>query len=300
MRPRPLAFARQQVFHPRAGAGQPGAHSGGLAVQHAGDLVGGVALDVVQVHGRAQVVGQLAHRVPDVGVARVAHELGDVVSYGIERHGVAVPVRFRQVAAAVDGHAQQPRLEVLGAGELGGVAVQPHEHVLVHVLGIGLRARLAQRQAVHGIAPIGHGARHEGLRAIRLRVVLCGHRSTPLTQAYEWEGAIVSTISEFAESTREPRRDGSAGRASRSSGGLRKARNGKGSGNAARPRAGRGLAGASVARRCYGSGYSTPTMTSVDFTMASAAAPSARPRSSMASFVMEPMMRAPSGVSMVT
>ena len=74
----------------------------------------------------------------------------------------------------------------------------------------------------------------------------------------------------------------------------------RGSGNAARPRAGRGLAGASVARRCYGSGYSTPTMTSVDFTMASAAAPSARPRSSMASFVMEPMMRAPSGVSMVT
>ena len=180
MRSRPLAFARQQVFHPRAGAGQPGAHSGGLAVQHAGDLVGGVALDVVQVHGRAQVVGQLAHRVPDVGVARVAHELGDVVSYGIERHGAAVPVRFRQVAAAVDGHAQQPRLEVLGAGELGGIAVQPHEHVLVHVLGIGLRARLAQRQAVHGIAPIGHGARHEGLRAIRLRVVLCGHRSTPL------------------------------------------------------------------------------------------------------------------------
>ena len=46
--------------------------------------------------------------------------------------------------------------------------------------------------------------------------------------------------------------------------------------------------------------YSTPTMTSVDFTMASAASPSARPSCSMASLVMEPLMRLPSAVSRVT
>ncbi|CAK7038487.1 MAG: hypothetical protein PEGG_01618 [Paraeggerthella hongkongensis] len=45
-----------------------------------------------------------------------------------------------------------------------------------------------------------------------------------------------------------------------------------------------------------GRGYSTPTITSVDFTMASASPPSASPSSSIASLVMEPLMREPSAV----
>ena len=43
-----------------------------------------------------------------------------------------------------------------------------------------------------------------------------------------------------------------------------------------------------------GQPYSTPTITSVDFTMTSAAAPSVRPSSSMASLVMEPLIVPPS------
>ena len=131
------------------------------------------------------------------------------------------------IVAAVDGDAQQPRLQVFVALEGGRVLQQAHEHVLVHVLRVArdLVWPSASRYTASPQSAMARAMKPPCDPAARRSLRSSIHPPYPSIRV---EGAIVSTISEFAESTREPRRDGSAGRASRSSGGLRKARNGKG------------------------------------------------------------------------
>ena len=74
-----------------AGAVQARARGGGAASHEGGRLVGGIALHVVQVHGRALLLGQLAHGVPDGGVLVVVRGGVGCVPFGVERDRAALP-----------------------------------------------------------------------------------------------------------------------------------------------------------------------------------------------------------------
>ena len=148
---------------------QPGAYRAGLALLDAGDLLGGVALHVEQVHGRSQVGRQRTHHIPDVGAERVGR--GDAGKLSLEALRAAIPRQAREVAAAVDGHADEPRFQMLVVVEGRLVLEQAYEHVLVHVVGIARRSRLRKRNAIHRVAPRIHGAAQKRLRTKRLRII---------------------------------------------------------------------------------------------------------------------------------
>lgn len=126
---------------------QARADGSGFAMCELGDLFGRVTFDVVQVNGEPPCFRQLLHRLPDGTFrqggkgARFGIIGGILVRDSFERrpllvgsdHRTPSPSGAANFEAAVDRHAQKPRLQVPVINKIRLVAQQPQEHVLGHV-----------------------------------------------------------------------------------------------------------------------------------------------------------------------
>ena len=154
-------------------------HGGALLGREAGESRGQVA--GLEVAVAESVVGRFASRLVQLGGAQRGQR-------GIVKLGAALaPGAAVHVVAAVDRHAQKPRLQMLVVGEPLSRLQQAHEHGLKHVLSVGDAAHAAGSQAKHGVAPALHGAfeRHgvedvhgsARLASVRFSSVRCSKRT---------------------------------------------------------------------------------------------------------------------------
>ena len=130
------AVGGQLVAQPAAAAVQPRHHRADRGAHDLGDLLVGVALDVGQVHGDPELLGQVPQRAQDLGVGQPVERLGlGRPGLGGQRVGGQLP--FLEVAAE-----RLPRLTAplaVGVDErVGQDAVQPG-------LEVGARAELVER-----------------------------------------------------------------------------------------------------------------------------------------------------------
>lgn len=135
----------------------------------------------MQVYGRALAVGQLTYGIPHGCVLGVVRRNRRRVALGVELYGALLPPRFRQVMTPIHRHPQKPRLHVLGTFKRRRIVVQTQKHVLIHILGIGARPRVAQRQPIHRVTPISHSLREKRLGA-GPRTLLVRHALTSSTK----------------------------------------------------------------------------------------------------------------------
>ena len=108
----------------------------------------------MEVDRIAVVLGQGAHGVQHAAVLHLARGRKILVQLGVLLAGGA-----GQVVAAVDGHAQQPRFQVLFALEAAIVAQQFFENILHHILRIGSAAAVVHGGAEHRVTVSLHGQR---------------------------------------------------------------------------------------------------------------------------------------------
>lgn len=185
---------RQGIAQFLACSMQARADGRGFAMCELGDLFGRVTFDAVQVDGEPPCFRQLLHRLPN-GVFRQGGKgvrfgiIGGILVYdSFERrpllvgsdHRTPPPSGAANLEAAVDRHAQKPRLQVPVINEIRLVTQQPQEHVLGHVLRIVGRARLVEREPIDRRPVRVHRALHE-LRRSRglwngLESPFCGRR----------------------------------------------------------------------------------------------------------------------------
>lgn len=83
---------------------------------------------------------------------------------GARELGATLPCRAVQVAAAVDGDAQQPGFQVLVVFEVGRVLQEAQKHLLADVVGVVRRLGLVEREAIHGGSPRAQGVLDEIVR----------------------------------------------------------------------------------------------------------------------------------------
>ena len=125
------------------------AHRDRAAPDHLRDLLGAVALHIMQPYRRALLVRQRVYRLPQLAAALRRRRGG--IGGSLHRRGAPEPRRTAQIRASAERHPQQPRLEVLRITEIGVVPQQPEKHLLIDVLCIGAAVQAAQRQPIDRI-----------------------------------------------------------------------------------------------------------------------------------------------------
>ena len=117
---------------------------------HLRDLLGAVALHIMQPHGGALVVRQRGDGLPQFALIVRLRRGG--IGGGLHRRGALEPRRTAKIGASAECHAQQPCLQVFLIAKVGVVPQQPEEHLLINVLGIRAAVQAAQCQPVDRIA----------------------------------------------------------------------------------------------------------------------------------------------------
>ena len=116
--------------------------------QHPGDLLLGIALVVIQQYRHAIALIQRHHRVEQLPALRGLEGQGAFVVHDVLH---PVPRRTEDVLAPVDGHPDEPALEMLVALKRGVGLIELYQYVLGHVVGVRFAAQVAVSHPEYGI-----------------------------------------------------------------------------------------------------------------------------------------------------
>ena len=151
-----------------AGTTQAASHRRGPTLRDLGDLLGRIPFHIVQMHHRAILGRKGVENPPHL----VRHQRGRCRGrFGKQRFIIGKrlgPMARRGTAklvAPVDGHADEPCLEVFVVLEHSCVLQQADKRFLAHIACVGGLARLAERETIHHVLPIAQGMVHEFVRA---------------------------------------------------------------------------------------------------------------------------------------
>ena len=108
----------------------------------------------MEVNGVAVIFGQRAHGVQHAAILKGIRGRQVLVQLGVFLVGSA-----GQVVAAVDGHPQQPGLEMLLTLKAAAVVQQLFKYILHHILRIGGAVAIVHGGTEHRVAVSLHGQR---------------------------------------------------------------------------------------------------------------------------------------------